>query len=363
MQNTFQLPKFPVVTPSLHSELRNRIQEYFDAKGIKPTGNFKLYSKAIILSVSILALYVHLVFFTPVTVVALLECVLMGLVISAIGFNIMHDGGHGSFSTNKTMNKLAGWSANFLGANNFMWNMKHNIIHHTYTNIAGVDDDIEVGGIMRFAPQQDYKKMHKYQHVYFWFLYSLLYISWIFYTDYKKYFSNKVGQVPLKKMDVKDHVDFWGSKLFHAFTFIAVPIYFVGFLPWLIGFVVMGIVAGLTLAIVFQLAHAIPEADFPQTMDNSHKLADEFALHQLKTTANFAMNNKVINWFVGGLNFQIEHHLFPKISHIHYPAISKIVAQVCKERNIPYLTNNTFFSAIGEHVRFLKNMGKAPAMA
>jgi linoleoyl-CoA desaturase len=350
MSVNFNFPKFPTVKPSLHTELRTRIQQYFDTKGIKSTGNFKLYSKAIILSIAFLAVYVHLLFFTPTAWV----------IVSAIGFNVMHDGGHGSFSHKKIVNKFASWSCNFLGANNFMWNMKHNIIHHTYTNIHGVDDDIEVNGLMRFAPTQEYKKMFKYQHLYFWFLYSLLYLFWVFFTDYKKYFTKKVGDVPIKKMKVKEHFDFWLSKLFHAIVFMAMPIYFCGLLPWVIGFLTMGLIAGFTLSIVFQLAHAVPEASFPTTIGDTSKLEDEFALHQLKTTANFAMNNKLIGWFVGGLNYQIEHHLFPKVSHIHYPAISKIVKQVCKEYNIPYLVNSTFTKAVIEHVRFLKNMGKRP---
>jgi linoleoyl-CoA desaturase len=358
MSNTFNYPKFPVVKPSLHTELRSRIQHYFDTKGIKSTGNFKLYSKAIILGIAFIAVYVHLLFYTPATWLAIVESAVLGLIVSAIGFNVMHDGGHGSFSQNKVVNKFASWSCNFLGANNFMWNMKHNIIHHTYTNIHGVDDDIEVNGLMRFAPTQEYKKMFKYQHLYFWFLYSLLYLFWVFFTDYKKYFSQKVGDVPLKKMDTKQHIDFWASKAFHAVVFMALPIYFCGLVPWVIGFLTMGLVAGLTLSIVFQLAHAVPEASFPMPNEITTKLEDEFALHQLKTTANFAMNSKLIGWFVGGLNYQIEHHLFPKVSHIHYPAISKIVRQVCSEYNIPYLTNSTFGKAIIEHIKFLKNMGK-----
>ncbi len=363
MNVNFNFPKFPSVKPSLHTELRNRIQDYFDKKGMKSTGNIKLYSKAIILGVAFSFLYIHLIFFTPTVWLAVLECIGMGIIVASIGFNIMHDGGHGSFSRKKVVNKLAAWSSNFLGANNFMWNMKHNIIHHSYTNIHGVDDDIEVDGLMRFAPTQEHKKMHKYQHLYFWFLYSLLYIWWVFFTDYKKYFTKKVGDVPLKKMELKDHFDFWLSKIFHAGAFMVVPIIFCGFLPWLVGFFTMGVVAGFTLSIVFQLAHAVPHTDFPTADEDSNKLPDEFALHQLKTTANFAMNNKVIGWLVGGLNYQIEHHLFPKVSHIHYPALSKIVRDVCKEYNIPYLSYPTFIQAVVAHVKFLKDMGKRPALA
>ncbi len=363
MSTSFNFPKFPSGKPSLHTELRARIQQYFDKKGIPSTGNIKLYSKAIILSVTLLAVYTHLVFFTPPIYIAIPECGLLGIIIASVGFNIMHDGGHGSFSSKKGWNKFAAWTINFLGANNFMWNMKHNIIHHSYTNIHGVDDDIEVDGMMRFAPTQEHKNIHKFQHVYFWFLYSLLYIWWVFFTDYKKYFRQKVGDVPLKKMELKNHIDFWASKLMHAVMFMVVPIIVCGPLAWLIGFLVMGAVAGLALSIVFQLAHAVPHTDFLMPEDESNKMPDEFAVHQLKTTANFAMNNKVIGWLVGGLNYQVEHHLFPKVSHIHYPAISKIVQQVCKEYNIPYLSYPTMREAIVEHVRFLKAMGKAPQLA
>jgi linoleoyl-CoA desaturase len=363
MSANFQFPKFKTVTPSLHTELKQRIQEYFEQAKVKSTGNIKLYSKAIILGLAFVALYTHLVFFTPIAVVAILECALLGVVVSSIGFNIMHDGGHGSFSTKKTVNKIAAWSANFLGANNFMWNMKHNVIHHSYTNIEGVDDDLETSGMLRFCPSQEYKKFHKYQHVYFWFMYSLLYLWWVFVTDYKKYLTGKVGNVPLKKMTARNHFDFWGSKVLHAIMFMALPIFFVGFLPWLVGFLTMGLVAGFSLSIVFQMAHAMPNAEFPETEVDSNKLEDEFALHQLKTTVNFAMNNKVISWLFGGLNYQIEHHLFPKVSHIHYPALSKIVRQVCAERNIPYLAYPTFFNAIVQHVKHLRLMGRAPQLA
>lgn len=363
MSVTFNFPKFQAGKPSLHVELKQRINQYFDSKGILPTGNSKLYSKGIILGIAFLAVYLHLLLITPVWYFALPECALLGIIISSIGFNVMHDGGHGSFSQSKHMNIFAAWTINFLGANSFMWNMKHNIIHHSYTNIEGVDDDLEVNGLMRFAPTQEHKKIHQYQYIYFWFLYSMLYIWWVFFTDYKKYFTQKVGAVPLKKMNAKNHLDFWLSKALHAFIFIALPIILCGWFAWLMGFITMGLVAGFGLSIVFQMAHAMPDNHFPTAIDDSNKMPDEFAVHQLKTTANFAMNSKVIGWLVGGLNYQIEHHLFPKVSHVHYPAISSIVREVCKEYNIAYVSYPTFVQAIKEHVRYLKIMGQKPVLA
>lgn len=353
------VPKFSTVPNSFHAELKKRINDYFAQAGIAPTGNIQLYVKAIILMSAFAFLYVHLVFFTPGVFLAVFECLLLGLTISAIGFNIMHDGAHGSFSNNKVVNKLAAFTLNLLGGNSFMWNMKHNVIHHAYTNVDGVDDDIDIQPWMRLSSTQKKYKFHKYQHLYFWFLYSMLYILWIFVLDYQKYFSNRIGAMKLKKMSFNDHFVFWFFKLLNLAMFVVIPILTVGFLPWLTGFLIVTLFAGFVLSIVFQLAHTVEHTHFPMPDEVTGKLENEWAIHQLQTTANFATHNKVVSWFVGGLNFQIEHHLFPKISHIHYPQISKIIRQACKEYNIEYIEYPKVRLAVASHVNFLKEMGNA----
>jgi linoleoyl-CoA desaturase len=355
----FAIPKFPSVAKSLHTDLKKRVQEYFDQKGIKSTGTTRLFTKAIIMVIALVAVYIHLLVWTPVWYLALGECVILGGLVAAIGFNVMHDGSHGSFSTNKWVNRIAASSISLLGANHFMWNMKHNMIHHTFTNVDGVDDDIEVGFLMRMAPTQPKHKLHRFQHIYFWVLYMLLYVFWIFFADYRKYFSRKIGTVPLKKMELKDHIEFWGVKVYHAAVFIVIPILAVGWVDWVIGFMTMSVVAGFVLSIVFQLAHTVEHAEFPVVNVDTNKLPDEFAAHQIKTTANFATRNKLVSWLVGGLNFQIEHHLFPKISHVHYPAISQIVKAVCHEYQLQYIEYPTMRKAVRAHVRFLRDMGRA----
>ncbi len=352
-------PKFSSVTNnSLHAELRKRVQEYFDSKGISTTGNMSLFTKAILLVSLFIIVYAHLLLFTPAWYFAVAECVLLGCLIAAIGFNVMHDGSHGSFSKYKWKNKLAAYSVNMLGANHFMWNMKHNMIHHSFTNVDGVDDDIEIGFLMRMAPTQKRFWMHRFQHFYFAFLYMLLYVFWIFFTDYQKYFTQRIGEMPLKKMTLKDHLAFWVIKIYHGFVFIALPIMLVGWLHWLVGFLTFSLVAGFILSIVFQLAHTVEGTEFPVAQMPANKLPDEFAEHQIKTTANFATRSKLVSWLVGGLNFQIEHHLFPKISHVHYPAISKIVRTVCGEYQLQYIEYPTVRKAIVAHVKFLRQMGK-----
>jgi linoleoyl-CoA desaturase len=205
---------------------------------------------------------------------------------------------------------------------------------------------------------QKHYKLHKYQHRYFFVLYSLLYIFWIFASDYVKYFKKKIGEMPLKKMHLNDHIIFWLFKATNLFLFIAMPIYVVGFLPWLVGFLVTTLFAGFVLSIVFQLAHTVEHTHFPMPDEQSGRMADEWAIHQLKTTANFATKNKLISFLVGGLNFQVEHHLFPKISHVHYPAISKIIRQTCEEFNVQYIEYPRLRLAIASHVAHLKELGQ-----
>jgi linoleoyl-CoA desaturase len=350
------LPKFSGAG-SFHAELKKRIQEYFASTGNAPTGNYKLFLKGSILFSAFIVLYIHLVFFTPARWWAILECITLGGVIATIGFHIMHDGAHGSFSKYRWVNYLAAFSLNILGGSSFMWNIKHNIIHHAYTNIDGVDDDIDIQPWMRMSLAQKKYRMHKYQHLYFWVLYSLLYILWVLVLDYTKYFRRKIGAMPLKKMSMNDHLIFWGFKLVNLFLFIGLPIYLTGFLAWLTGFLVCTLVAGFVISIVFQLAHTVEHTEFPVVSDDS-KMKDEWAIHQVKTTANFATRNKVISWLIGGLNFQIEHHLFPKISHIHYPAISAIIRQVCQEHGLQYIEYRRMSQAVVSHVSFLKRMGQ-----
>jgi linoleoyl-CoA desaturase len=283
----------------------------------------------------------------------------MGGLTAAIGFNVMHDGSHGSFSNNAKLNKIAGsLSINVLGASGIMWNNKHNIIHHTYTNIDGVDDDIEIKPLLRMCKTQKKYFIHRYQHIYVWLLYTLLLIVWLFVSDYTKYFRQKIGDVPLKKMSAFDHVAFWVAKLGYLFMMVALPIYMIGFSSWLIGFLTFTLFAGFVLSIVFQLAHTVEETAFPVPEGDTNKIENEWAIHQLQTTANFATRNKLISWLVGGLNFQIEHHLFPKISHIHYPAISQIIKKTCEDFNIRYIEYRKMRHAIISHASYLKRMGR-----
>jgi linoleoyl-CoA desaturase len=340
--------------------LKRSVDSYFLESSLKKTGNWKLYSKTLILVPAAISLYVLLLTTHMPIALALTLCALLGLVIASIGFNVMHDACHGSYSSRRWVNSLLGLSLNALGGNAFFWKQKHNILHHTYTNIEGADDDIAQSKLLRQSPTQEWMPIHRYQHIYLTLAYSLTLFMWVGVRDFKKYFTKKIYNAQLQPMDRKEHLTFWASKVLYLVFYVLLPILVVGPLAWLAGFAVMGLVTGIVLSYVFQLAHAVEGPEFDSVGIEDKMIETEWAIHQIKTTANFAPRNKVISWFVGGLNYQVEHHLFPRISHIHYPALSRIVQQHCRQFGLPYHCFPTVTMAVASHVRTMKKLGQRP---
>lgn len=352
------VPRFRSNSTAFHFEVRRQVNAYFAEPDRAKTGNHVLFAKALILWIGFISLYMYEVFFAAADWLSVLGCAALGVLTAAIGFNVMHDGAHYSFSDRRWLNELAGLSLNVLGANVFIWKTKHNSVHHTYTNIDGLDADLNAQPFLRLCATQVRLPVHRYQHLYFWAVYSLLYVYWVFVTDYVAYATKRLGAMPLKPMDALDHFVFWASKLTHAAFFVALPIWTLGFVPWLIGFMVYGMVTGVVLSLVFQLAHAVEGAHFPIPRQPGNEMEADWVMHQLGTTANFATHNKLISWLLGGLNFQIEHHLFPAISHVHYPEMSKIIKKLCHEHGIRYLEFPGLREALAAHVSHLYQLGR-----
>jgi linoleoyl-CoA desaturase len=333
--------------------LKSKVDAYFAQNKLNTSGNGRLYFKGIFQVSLALALYIILVFFTPAGWVAILLCGLLGLDLALIGFNVMHEGGHQSFSNRKWINKISAFSLNVLGGNSYFWQIKHNINHHTYTNIDGMDFDIEVKHFLRLHENQPRYWFHRFQHLYCIFLYGISYVAWIFYQDFEKYFSGKIT----KDLSFKEHLIFWLTKVFYILVYLLIPFYMVGIMNTLIGFSVAAFICGLTISVVFQLAHMVEDTEFPSPDKITNKINKEWAIHQVNTTANFATNNRLVSWLLGGLNFQVEHHLFPRISHIHYPKINQLVKETCQEFNIAYHEYPTMLKAFISHLAHIKKLG------
>jgi linoleoyl-CoA desaturase len=339
------------------SSLKKSVNDYFTTHKIKKTGNSRLYFKAAVLIPLAFIIYVFFLFGTYSAIAGIALSLLLGLTLVSIAFNVMHDACHGSFSSKKWVNELMSLTMNALGSNASIWKIKHNIVHHTYTNVDGIDDDIAKSPVLRLCPSQKWVPMHRYQFIYMFLLYSLSTILWVFLTDMIKYFSKKIVVTEMK-FSTKEHMLFWGSKALYLLFYVVLPVMLVGWQAWLVGYLIVNMTMGLTLSIVFQLAHVVEATSFEEAGEQARVIESEWAIHELKTTANFATRSKAISWFAGGLNFQVEHHLFPRVSHVHYPAISNIVKLECAKFNIPYHDYKTMSAAIASHVRVMKKLGE-----
>lgn len=287
---------------------------------------------------------------------ALPLAVSLGLALACVGFSIMHDGNHGSQSDDARLNWLTGAALDALGASSWYWRQKHNVIHHTYTNVDGVDDDIALRPFFRLTPQQRRFWFHRYQHLYWLPLFLLFTTKWILVDDFVAFVRGKIGDHPVARPRGLDLVQFLLGKLSFLTWAVTVPLLFVSPATYAAGYLVVFGVTGVTLGLTFQLAHAVEGAAFYARPDD-RTLPEPFVEHQLATTVDFARGNRLLTWYVGGLNHQVEHHLFPKVGHRHYPAIAAIVREVCARHGIAPLDQPTLWSAFLAHIRFMRRMG------
>jgi linoleoyl-CoA desaturase len=349
--------KFARPHSTFSSVLKQRVNEYFQQRHIRPTGDWRLYTKTITLVVSGVVFYIGWVVLDLPTWAMVLSAMLLGINHALIGFNVMHDGAHGSFSTNPRLNSLMGYSLNVVGGNTYLWKLKHNVAHHTFPNVEGHDEDIDVWPFIRSSSYQPRLWFHRYQHLYGLVLYCVTYLQWVFWADTRKYLHRNIASLEITTFTTREHFIFWASKAFYIGVFIGVPILVHG---WALGigtYLLSAATTGILIAIVFQLAHVNEATHFTVPEPDTNKVDAEFLVHQMATTANFSTRSKVVAWLLGGLNFQVEHHLFPKISHVHYPAIKGIVESTCREFNVPYLEYPTVRQALASHLRYLRLVG------
>lgn len=320
-----------------------------------------MYLKTFILVASFAVSYVLLVFVAQSWSHGLLLAVLLGLSAAGIGFNVQHDGSHHAYSNSPWINKLMAMSLEFIGGSSYLWRWKHVVFHHTYVNITGHDTDINVGILGRLTPHQKRLAYHRWQHIYFWPLYGLLAIKWQLVDDFRKLISGRITTRRFLRPEGWDLVIFIAGKAIFFTVAFGIPLLFHSFGTVLGYYVVAALVLGTVLGVVFQAAHCVEEAEFPLPREETGRIEDAWAVHQASTTVDFARGSRVAAWLLGGLNFQIEHHLFPKISHVHYPAISKLVEETCRDFGIKYADHGSFRAAVVSHFRWLRRMGMQSA--
>jgi linoleoyl-CoA desaturase len=352
-----ETPKFDTAD-RFRRALRARVDQYFASSGRRPRDCWQMYVKSAILLAVFVTSYALLVFVPLTWWLALPLAALLGLSLAAVGFNVQHDGGHRAYSERAWVNQCAARTLDLLGASSYIWARKHNSIHHSFTNITGQDDDINVGLLGRLSPHQRRLKVHRLQHWYLWALYGLLAIKWHLYDDFHNLLTGRIGEHPFARPRGRDLLMFVGGKLVFFTLAFGLPLLLH---PWWIVLAFYGgasFVEGVVLSVVFQLAHCVEEAEFPLPRPDTGRMATAWAEHQVQTTVDFAPRNRLLSWYIGGLNYQIEHHLFPQICHIHYPALAPLVAQTCGEFGLRYAVNATFRAGVASHFRWLRRMGR-----
>lgn len=344
---------------TFYATVRKRVDGYFEENQLSVHANNAMWFKAIFFLGTFVTLYLGILIGDLNIYLKLSMAILLGMFGAFVGFNICHDAIHKAFSANQKVNKTFSFLFSLIGASAYVWSICHNIVHHTYTNISGHDEDIDVApGLIRFSEDEPVNKIQRYQHIYAFGLYSLAMLSWVFRKDYKKFFQTKIGSQVANHPKI-EYFNLFFFKFLYYFLFIILPLIVIDVTWWqfLIGFLAMQFAQGLVLGLVFQLAHVVEGTSFPELNDEGN-IEEAWAAHQMMTTANFAVNSNIAAFLCGGLNRQVEHHLFPKICHIHYPAIGKIVKETALEFNLPYIESPTFFTALASHYRMLRKLGK-----
>jgi len=339
--------------------LRRRVERYFQNTGLRQRDCPRMYGKTAIVLAWLAASYTLLVFAAEVWWLALPLAVSLGLAMAAVGFNVQHDGGHRAYSNHRWINKLAALTLDLLGGSSYVWARKHNSIHHSFSNITGHDDDIDLHSIARLSPHQKRLEFHRLQHFYLWAVYGLLPIKWHLISDFRHVITGRIGEHRFPRPRGWDLMIFIAGKAVFFTLALVIPMLLH---PWWLVLPVYAAatyVEGLALSIVFQLAHCVEDADFPLPRQDTGRMEFEWASHQVETTVDFARQNGLLSWFIGGLNFQIEHHLFPQICHVNYAALAPLVEDTCREFGLRYTVHQTFLAGVASHFRWLRRMGMA----
>ena len=340
--------------------LRKRVNSYFKDNHINKTGNFIMQSKAIFMFALFIVPYAFMVSGMVTNhLLFLMLWVIMGFGVSGIGLSIMHDANHGAFSKNKLINKILSYTLEIAGGSSRNWKIQHNKLHHTFTNVTDVDEDIKSQVVLRFSPHQKRIGLHRFQFIYAWLMYCIMTLYWVSVKDFLQINNYRKKELVSKKEFKSGLINIIVWKTLYYGYLLVLPI-IIAPVPWymvVFGFLILHAINGLALSAIFQTAHVMPTSDFPMPDDDGY-FENNWAIHQLKTTTNYAPKSIFFSWFIGGLNFQVEHHLFPSICHVHYKKISKIVEQTAREYDLPYYYKKNFFTALIDHTKMLYRLGK-----
>jgi linoleoyl-CoA desaturase len=345
---------------AFRADLEAEVAAFFQGRGLSRKGSYALWGKTAVFAIWLVGSYLLLLFVVNQPWLFVLLAASLACAMAGIGFNVQHDGGHGAYAVSSTVNRGMAFSLDLLGGSSYFWRYKHGVAHHGCPNIAGFDDDVYLGPLGRLTPHDRRFWFHRFQHLYIWPLYGLMAVKWQLVDDFRSIIKPGVASTRVPRPARTEQLLFWSGKILFFGLALVLPLLFH---PWwgvLTVFLLTDVILGLLIAVVFQLAHCLGEATFAKPPLPAQVMGCDWATHQVEATVDFARESRALTWLVGGLNYQIEHHLFPRVCHTHYPALSKIVERVCLAHGVRYVAHATATAALGSHYRWLRELGRAP---
>lgn len=346
--------KFKKSDQEFKKELFNRVNQYFVENKLNKTGNKLLYWKSGLLLTTYV--FIYLLLLISANTIAMYFCFMaLGVLTIFVALNIGHDAAHHTFSENKKHNNLLLYSFDFLGASGYMWRLKHVHSHHPHVNIPDMDGDIKQSNLVRIFPNAPYLSFHQYQYLYMPILYLFYTLHWLLFRDFKDYWNTKISGKPKLQHKKSECLKFLIGKVMFFSRMLLIPYILLpfSFSSILLGFVLFHFTASFTVALALVSAHIGEDSVYPEP-DADGNMSTSWVRHQIETTSDFATDNMLLTHLFGGFNHHVVHHLFPKICHIHYPTLTKILISTCNDFDIPYKSNPTLTRAIFSHLNFLK---------
>ncbi len=352
--------KFLNDTDDFYSTLKRKVALYFESNGLTRYGGSKIYRKAIILVSLYLLTYISLFIFTNIWFL-MMSYIMMGILMIVIGINLGHDAVHNAVSSNKKINNLFKYSFELLGASSYAWEKRHVQGHHIYPNIRDKDPDTTQSKIVRIYSNNKWARYHQFQFIYIPFLYLFYSLNWTLIRDYTDIFSSRASEYLSAKKTKGTIFKFIVSKLIYLSAFfLLLPIFSnLSIIQAIIGFFIMHVSASICLTIALVPSHLSEDSTFPEA-DESGSIKSSWAHHQVIVTNDFATDNKFITYAFGAFNHHIVHHLFPKVCHVHYEALTPIIKETILEYGLPYNYQESIAKSYISHFIFLMRLGKKP---
>lgn len=348
-----EMPGFGERSP-FWSDVKAAAREHLAAEasaGRPPIGDPRLQRKALVIVLWFALSYAGLLG-APTLAVAVFAAFSLALAASALGFGVFHDANHRTLFQRPAANLLAArFCSALLGPSRHFWVRKHNGLHHRQPNVIGWDDDLETRGLLRFSPARAWEPRFRRQEVKALLYYGLNTVEWLFWKDFHCLASGRLNKWHPMRLSAAESTEFLACKGIYLLLFVLPPFLVLPLLWAVAAFVVFHLVLSWALAVVFQVAHLTPGMEF-----GGVRAGDDWATHQIRTTADFATGSRVATWFTGGLNHQIEHHLFPNVAHTHYSGLRPIVRAAAKRQGLQCHDLDSFFAALQQHFVLLRQL-------